>query len=628
MRTTKLESGAYYLEQGTHPDVKSMKRFRSVFCVLVLLVLAVQMVYYMTMEGGSQMVVGDIKTAINRDRLGRTHPILTYFKRRNDDGSYKDASDASNAARIPDGLFLDRTANTTVELRVSPEIVSNGDTVGVAWRGVPHPTQDDWIGLYCPRDAKVSHYLDFYTVKEIPTHYHSNGKFSVQVYNLRSTCEFRYYSVIKEDLILVAKSNELKFAGGLEDALYGHLALTGHNGEMRVMWVSGHDTMPTVRFGYSNDVLKFKVTGTSWTYTSNHMCGPPAAALENFVSPGFLHDVLLAKLKPSTRYYYQFGAGSGWSKIHSFETPPLIGTRDTFKFITYGDMGLYPPAAPTVASLVRKEAEHGAKFVLHQGDLSYAGGYAYLWDQWLSMIEPISTRVPYMIAIGNHEQSHLIGGGKDPSKAEGNGFHPPWGNYLDDSGGECGVPPHYRFHMPDSGNSVWWYSFDYGTVHFVMMSTEHNFTAGSRQYQWLESDLASVDKSVTPWIILAGHRPMYCSIDFPSDYQVSLYMQKALEELFHKFRVDLGLYGHYHSYERSCRVYKHKCTNDGMVHIVVGTAGASMDGYPSRSVGWSEYCNTRTIGYGRVTVVGDKELRWEYVSADDGSVMDKTVIKR
>ena len=602
-----------------------MRRFRSAFCILVILVLVVQVVWYITMDDSPQ-IMSDIQTAVNRDSLGRSHPILTYFKRKNDDGSYKDISDTSNDPKMPEGLFIDRSVNTSVRLLVSPEIVSNGDTVGVAWRGVTSPTKDDWIGFYCPRNAKVSHFLDFYNVREVPTSYKTNGRFNVQVYNLRSTCEFRYYSVNKEDLILIAKSNELKFAGGLEEAMYGHLALTGHDGEMRVMWVSGRDTTPVVRYGHSNEVLKFKATGNSRTYTANHMCGPPAAASENFVPPGFYHDVLLTKLTPNTRYYYQFGAGAGWSKIYYFDTPQLIGSKDSFKFITYGDMGLYS-VAPWIASLVAREAEKGVDFVLHQGDLAYAEGYAYLWDQWLSMIEPIATRIPYMIGIGNHDQSHLIGGAKDPSKAEGNGFHPSWGNYLDDSGGECGIPPYYRFHMPDSGNSIWWYSFDYGTVHFVMMSTEHNFTAGSKQYQWLERDLASVDRNVTPWIILAGHRPMYCSIDFPSDYQVSLYMQQALEELFHKYQVNLGLYGHYHSYERTCKVYKHKCKEDGMVHMVVGTAGASVDGYPSRRVKWSEYYNTRIIGYGRVTVVNDKQLLWEFISAD-GSVLDKTTIKR
>jgi len=44
-----------------------------------------------------------------------------------------------------------------------------------------------------------------------------------------------------------------------------------------------------------------------------------------------------------------------------------------------------------------------------------------------------------------------------------------------------------------------------------MMSTEHNFTKSSVQYKWLLSDLEKVDRSVTPWIVFMGHRPMYTS---------------------------------------------------------------------------------------------------------------------
>lgn len=43
------------------------------------------------------------------------------------------------------------------------------------------------------------------------------------------------------------------------------------------------------------------------------------------------------------------------------------------------------------------------------------------------------------------------------------------------------------------------------------MSTEHNMGSGSTQYSWLEKDLNKVDRAKTPWVILAGHRPMYAS---------------------------------------------------------------------------------------------------------------------
>ena len=44
-----------------------------------------------------------------------------------------------------------------------------------------------------------------------------------------------------------------------------------------------------------------------------------------------------------------------------------------------------------------------------------------------------------------------------------------------------------------------------------MMSTENNFTAGSPQYKWMENDLKSVNRTLTPWVVIAGHRPMYSS---------------------------------------------------------------------------------------------------------------------
>lgn len=48
-------------------------------------------------------------------------------------------------------------------------------------------------------------------------------------------------------------------------------------------------------------------------------------------------------------------------------------------------------------------------------------------------------------------------------------------------------------------------------VHMVMLSTEHSFLPGSAQYQWLAKDLSEVDRKKTPFVIVGGHRAMYCS---------------------------------------------------------------------------------------------------------------------
>lgn len=38
------------------------------------------------------------------------------------------------------------------------------------------------------------------------------------------------------------------------------------------------------------------------------------------------------------------------------------------------------------------------------------------------------------------------------------------------------------------------------------MSTEHFFGPGTPQRLWLEADLAGVNRSRTPWLVLVGHR--------------------------------------------------------------------------------------------------------------------------
>lgn len=83
-------------------------------------------------------------------------------------------------------------------------------------------------------------------------------------------------------------------------------------------------------------------------------------------------------------------------------------------------------------------------------------------------------------------------------------YQPSWGNFGPDSRGECGVVMARRFHMPSyrnrRDNAPFWYSFDYGSVHFTVISTEHSLVPGSRQYDWLEAELAAVDRWVVGWV--------------------------------------------------------------------------------------------------------------------------------
>jgi len=238
-----------------------------------------------------------------------------------------------------------------------------------------------------------------------------------------------------------------------------------------------------------------------------------------------------------------------------------------------------------------------------------------------------------MVSIGNHEYDHISGGDKDPSGA-GLGFHPSWGNYGDDSQGECSVPMYYRFHMPENGFSLYWYSFNYGNVHIIMISTEHNYTRGGALYTWLEKDLKSVDRSQTPFVVLNGHRPMYtsenCSDDpTASDFFVSLHMQELFEDLLYKYQVDLALWGHQHSYERTCAVYNQKCVQDGTVHIVVGTAGAGLEPGQWNMGTYKEWSVFHWVDWGYLSVTtNENSLQLQLLSNEDNSVVDELVLNR
>lgn len=61
-------------------------------------------------------------------------------------------------------------------------------------------------------------------------------------------------------------------------------------------------------------------------------------------------------------------------------------------------------AVDTAAHLSsRISSENDIDFIAHIGDLSYGEGNVAVWETFMSIIEPLSSRVPYLVSIGNHE---------------------------------------------------------------------------------------------------------------------------------------------------------------------------------------------------------------------------------
>eukprot|EP00164_Ancoracysta_twista_P016898 GFYU01028567.1.p1 GENE.GFYU01028567.1~~GFYU01028567.1.p1 ORF type:complete len:355 (+),score=133.72 GFYU01028567.1:160-1065(+) len=268
-------------------------------------------------------------------------------------------------------------------------------------------------------------------------------------------------------------------------------------------------------------------------------------------------------------------------------------------------------------------------FILHIGDLSYAESVGYIWEQFGTFIEDVASKKPYMTCIGNHEYDHASGTGPDHVYPA---WRPSWGTYWKDSFGECGVPTYHRFRGSGNGWDNWYYSFNYGNVHVIMMSTEHDFTKGSKQNQWLEADLKAVDRSVTPWVVVGGHRPMYSSEEPENgyDYVIGQHMSEAFEDLLHEYKVDVAFWGHMHTYERTCPVYKGKCCEEGehcTTHVVVGSAGASFDSGGFYEYEWALRKEESFWGFNACSATED-QLYCKFVENDNGSTQDEFTVTK
>lgn len=245
-------------------------------------------------------------------------------------------------------------------------------------------------------------------------------------------------------------------------------------------------------------------------------------------------------LVAATAVYYRVGVSfegvERWSAEQRFTTLPdpalPPGKQLPTRMVTYGDQGTVIPMGAKVCKWVAEEhSRNPFTAMLHVGDLSYAGvnswgEYSPTWDVWMEQISPIARSMPYMVVQGNHDD-------------------------FNDA-----VSYRHLFHMPGDesrGNASFWWSFAHGAVHVTAFSTEYDYAPGSAQYQWMEEDFRKArDNPNTPWLVLSGHRPMYGSDkqQFESHIPGCPILQK-LEPLINKYKVDIVLTGHCHSYERS-----------------------------------------------------------------------------
>ncbi|KAE9018906.1 hypothetical protein PR002_g12967 [Phytophthora rubi] len=292
-------------------------------------------------------------------------------------------------------------------------------------------------------------------------------------------------------------------------------------------------------------------------------------------------------LKANTKYFYKVGNAKDKhyrGGLSSFTTARAAGDESPFTVAVYGDMGADDNSVATnkyVNSLVDE-----VDFVYHLGDISYADNafltaknvfgfyYEQVYNKFMNSMTNVMRQMAYMVLVGNHEaECH------SPTCLLSKSKKDQLGNYS--AFNSC-----FRMPSPESGGVLnMWYSYEYGTVHFTTLSIETDYAnAPSNAYftkrvyggfgdqlVWLEEDLKAADanRDNVPWIIVGMHRPMYtirsCGPDgVPNNDYEARNVQEAFEELFIKYKVDLVLQGHVHTYERLYPTANNSAIMDGV----------------------------------------------------------------
>lgn len=429
---------------------------------------------------------------------------------------------------------------------------------------------------------------------------------------------------------------------------------------------------PCVQYGTAPDQLTSQACGSSVTYPSSRTYSNAAS---------------LTGLKPATTYYYQIVSSN--ATVEHFMSPRLPGDTTPFTMNVVIDLGVYgvdgftidmdmsrrdtiPAVQPslnhtTIGRLAQTVDDY--EFIIHPGDLAYADDWVYnidnildsgkayeaILEEFYNQLAPVAGRKPYQTSPGNHEAaceeipytSTLCPAGQknftDFMNRFGRTMPTAFSSTSADNDAKVSANTARQL-----ANPPFWYSFEYGMVHVVMIDTETDFpdapdTEGGsahlgggpfgalgQQLAFLEADLASVDRTVTPWVVVGGHRPWYSTGGSDS---ICAPCQKAFEPLFYKYGVDVGIFGHVHNAQRFLPVNNSVADPNGLqnpaspVYIVAGGAG-NVEGLSKVGANYSTnvFAYADDFSYAAVTFQDAQHLKIDFFQSATGNLLDSSVL--
>jgi phosphodiesterase/alkaline phosphatase D-like protein len=226
------------------------------------------------------------------------------------------------------------------------------------------------------------------------------------------------------------------------------------------------------------------------------------------------HSVTFTGLAPDTLYVYRVGDGENWSEWNQFRTAAAGVAPLEFIYLGDAQNDIFSLWSRVIRQAFREAPM--ARFLVHAGDLVNTGTSDADWGEWHRGGGWLNRSVPSIMAAGNHEYPKRV-------------FTPHWKPQFTLPAN--GVPG-----LEESN-----YYLDIQGVRMVVLNTNER---QKEQAEWLDQLLSN---NPNQWTVITFHHPIFSTARGRDNKE----LRALLQPIFDKYRVDLVLTGHDHTYGRT-----------------------------------------------------------------------------
>ena len=337
-------------------------------------------------------------------------------------------------------------------------------------------------------------------------------------------------------------ANSMRSMSGDDHAKHVRQIITHDSGTSRcIMWQS--------ESALAGPKLEYRVKGSS----EGQFVSAVDTSFEDDGRNNIQYSARLDGLKPGEGYEYRIVNGdeaSGWHRLST-------DSGESFKALIFPDSQSADYSGWEELAQAAAKRNPESAFFVNMGDIVDNGEDFSQWQAWLYGVEGIIEKIPFVPVMGNHET-----------------YNREW---------KVRLPEAYLrfFEAPENGSETfkrYYYSFDYGDVHFVVLNTQwdetEEFKPGLMEEQlvWFKKD---VEASHKKWKVVFLHKDVlqYRIHKRPERTEGFSQVGESFMPLFDQLGIDIVFTAHLHTYRDRGHIRDFRRDESGPLYILTGVAG-------------------------------------------------------